>query len=174
MAKRNRSSAASAGLAALQLWASGRAGPGGGGGNNKTLEEAAADARAHTLKAHHESVLWFLRRELEACSELQMSMMEARLVREVEKSKSQLYKSHGGLGMAVSASPAAFFSQIEQQQQQQQQPGAKVGDAAAAALADSERPTEPRIQFTPEQLQILAEENQGMLKHFQDTLDQVR
>ncbi|KAI9760272.1 MAG: hypothetical protein M4579_001786 [Chaenotheca gracillima] len=154
------------GFGALGRWAAG------GVGSVKSPEEELDEARMNTIKIHRESILWYIRRKLEDCGEAQRSMMETRLMREVEKSKSALYKTQG-----MKAPPRNFPDS------ERGPSGAGTPDAQgrslnragndAAQMDDTER---HRIesQLSPEQLQLFAEENQDMLKHYEDTLDQVR
>ncbi|KAK7542955.1 snare protein syntaxin-like protein 18/UFE1 [Phyllosticta citricarpa] len=122
------------GLGAIGRWAAG------GAVTAKSAEEEMEEAKRNTVKVHRDSVIWYLGRKLEECSSFQASMMEIRLEREREKSKSVLYKARGG--------QVATWDESNQQQ------------------------TEP--QLSEEQLQLFAEENQDMLKHYEDTLDKVR
>jgi syntaxin 18 len=122
------------GLGALGRWAAG------GAITAKSPEEELQEAKANTIKAHRDSIIWYLRRQLEECGRFQSSMMEIRLTREVEKSKSVLYKARGTMPLAE--------------------------DYSAMNAAEE--------QLSPEQLQLFAQENQDMLKHYEDHLDQVR
>lgn len=146
----------------LRVWAAGRSDTG------KTPLEELEDAQAGMLSAHHESMLWYLRRQLEDCSELQMTMMEIRLTWEMERSKSRLYGAHASTTFA----PMAGGSTLEM-------PSGDVGSAQSGLrdgisdVASVENVTS-EFQLSHEQQQLLAEENQDMLKHYEDTLDQVR
>ena len=134
----------------------------GGAVTAKSPAEEAGEAKANTLKVHRESIIWYLQRQLEECGRAQSSMMEIRLTREVEKSKSVLYKARATLpdsdeygamnGGASGANGYRGQSSVKQ-------------DAESRAVEQ---------QLDPEQLQLFAEENQEMLKHYEDTLDKVR
>lgn len=128
------------GFGVLRTWAAGGS------------AEKAEDAGAKILKLHRESVLWYLRRQLESCSELQMTMMESRLVREMEKGKSRLYSARG---------TAAQLDHLPT-------------SGRADAPSSTSNTEQADLPVTSEQLQLFAEENQSMLKHYEDTLDQVR
>jgi outer membrane protein OmpA-like peptidoglycan-associated protein len=89
-------------------------------------------------------------------------MMEIRLTREVEKSKSILYKARGTMPVSdeyggLSGANGAAKDYREKTTHQQ--------DEESQAVEQ---------QLDPEQLQLFAQENQDMLKHYEDTLDQVR
>jgi lipoate-protein ligase A len=109
---------------------------------------------------HRESVLWYLRQKLQECGSFQASMMEKRIMREVEKNRSVLAKSRRGpvpelSGLSDAPVPPATY------------PG--------AAAAHMETPQyNPEQELTPEQIQMFEKENQDMLKHYESTLDQVR
>ena len=107
-----------------------------------------------------EGVLWFLRRGLEEAMLVQRGMVERRIERVREKEKSVLYKSTtattsprfdmpvGGGGDGIPSHDAAAMSQ----------------DEVAAIEAE----------LSPEQLQLFAEENDSMLRHYEDTLNKVQ
>ena len=143
----------------------------------RTPAEEVEDVQQSTFKMHRESVLWYLRRKLSACGSIQASMMETRLVREVERSKSVLYKTHGVdpslLPQSISISTAVPAhlrppptAQISSTSRSSHSPYDSNMSAAESSAIES--------QLTPEQLQLFATENQSMLTHYQTTLDQVR
>lgn len=145
------------GLGALGAWAAG------GEGHTKPYEQVQDEARANAISMHRESVLWYLGQKLQQCGSIQASMMEKRIMREVEKNRSVLAKSRGGvvgerggLGDAPVPPPAQF-------------PG-----SSAVQLETHQQPYNPEEELTPEQIQMFERENQDMLKHYESTLDQVR
>ena len=93
--------------------------------------------------------------------------MERRLEREVEKGRSVLYKVSGSVGAGVGMSGSGGNA-----------PNGSVGDKKNAdrggGMAEDENRREIEQSLSPEQLQLFARENQDMLKHYEDTLDQVR
>ncbi|KAH8709990.1 snare-complex protein syntaxin-18 N-terminus-domain-containing protein [Phaeosphaeriaceae sp. PMI808] len=123
------------GLGALGRWAAG------GAITAKSPEEEVEEAKTKAISAHRESIIWSLQSQLEECGRFQSSMMEIRLMREVEKSKSVLYKTRAS-GMTSD------------------------GQDEANAVIEQ--------QLDPEQLQLFAQENQDMLKQYEDQLDKVR
>ncbi|CBX90660.1 hypothetical protein IAQ61_002148 [Plenodomus lingam] len=122
------------GLGALGRWAAG------GAITAKSVEESVEEAKANNIRAHRESIIWSLQNQLEACGRFQSKMMEIRLLREVEKSKSVLYKTRA---TGPSSQGEADVKEVEN-------------------------------QLDPEQLQLFAQENQDMLKQYEDQLDKVR
>jgi hypothetical protein len=145
------------GLGALGRWAAG------GAITAKSPEEDLEEARTKTIQAHRESIIWSLQSMLAKCGQYQSSMMEIRLQREVEKSKSVLYKTRTTMPSSESS-------------------GMDGGSSADGALKDyrgtrSQAQDESAAieqQLDPEQLQLFAQENQDMLKQYEDQLDKVR
>lgn len=123
-----------------------------------------------------ENVLWFLRRGLEGAAEVQRGMVEKRIEREKEKEKSVLYKVAGAA--AGTGSMASSVGSLN---------GAGGGDGAASSgggggvsgrgydvTSNDEGMADVESQLSPEQLQLFAEENDSMLKHYEDTLNKVQ
>ena len=148
----------------LGQWAAG-----GAGVPTRSPEEEIEDARRETVNVHRESVIWYLRRKLEEAAELQRGMMEMRIEREVEKSKSVLYKTRGVKGMMDDSSDFQHANGAVGK-------GASSGGGyrGKAAMMDESDRKQIEQGLSPEQLQLFAEENNEMLKHYEDTLDQVR
>ncbi|KAL8828207.1 MAG: hypothetical protein Q9170_006703 [Blastenia crenularia] len=123
-----------------------------------------------TLKAWRESVIWYLRKKLEGAGEVQRGMMEKRVQREVERSKSVLYKSRGMKGVDVGLESIGEDSSFSPGRGQ----GVNgfVGQSRVAIEEDEKRKGEDGL--SEDQVQLLREENEGMLRHYEDTLDQVR
>jgi syntaxin 18 len=142
------------GLGALGRWAAG------GAITAKSVEEEMEEAKANTIRAHRESIIWSLQNQLEECGSFQSSMMEIRLMREVEKSKSVLYKTRASLPTTSDYS------------------GMNGGDAGdyhgKTGYNQDESNGIIEQQLDPEQLQLFAQENQDMLKQYEDQLDKVR
>lgn len=134
----------------------------GGAMTEKSPEEQLQEAKANTIKVHRESIIWYLQRQLEECGRFQSSMMEIRLTREVEKSKSVLYKARGT--MPVSDEYGGF----------NRANGAAKDYRGKTSFQQDAESQAVEQQLDPEQLQLFAQENQDMLKHYEDTLDQVR
>ncbi|KAI5266808.1 snare protein syntaxin-like protein 18/UFE1 [Aureobasidium subglaciale] len=134
------------GLGAIGRWAAG------GAVTAKSADEEMEEARQKMLNAHRESIVWFLQAKLREAGTLQSTMMEIRIQREVEKSKSVLYKAKG----SSAAYPQGFDAALSSEE-----PATQGQERAEPQLSD-------------EQMQLFAQENQDMMKHYQDTLDQVR
>ena len=127
-------------------------------------------------RAVREAVLWFLRRTLEGAVEVQRGMVERRIERVREREKSVLYKS-------VSVSTAGGAGAGGQQPQLQPQPQHDMDHhhhhhhhhthTDATTLSASELAA-IEAQLTPHQLQLFAEENDSMLRHYEETLSKVQ
>lgn len=144
------------GLGALGRWAAG------GAITAKSLEEELEEAKSNTIKAHRESIIWYLQRALEECGRFQSSMMEIRITREVEKTKSILYKAGSAMPVAGDFGAANGTHSAGTDYR---------GKTTHIQEAD---PAAVEAQLDPEQLQLFAQENQDLLKHYEDHLDQVR
>lgn len=132
----------------------------------KSDEQISAEESARSIRTVRENVLWFLRRNLEQVAEVQRGMVEKRIERVREKEKSVLYKATIPQGQI-------------QRQRQQEQPTVAVGRdqqqryEKASTLSDQETAT-IESQLSAEQLQLFAEENDMMLRHYEDTLSKVQ
>ena len=138
------------------------------------------DGRLRTTSAWRESVIWYIGRGLEAAGELQRGMVEKRVEREVEKSRSVLYMSRGAGGAAARA-PGAGSEKFPSKgamngsfKGRNDYDAVDGGAKSNRARVEEEDRQEIERQLSPEQLQLFAEENQDMLKRYEDTLDQVR
>jgi hypothetical protein len=136
----------------------------GGAITAKSVEEELEEAKANTIKAHRESIIWSLQNQLEECGRFQSSMMEIRLMREVEKSKSVLYKTRAS-GPAMTDFNGMNGSQSA---------GGSADYRGDTGHAQEESSGVIENQLDPEQLQLFAQENQDMLKQYEDQLDKVR
>jgi hypothetical protein len=141
----------------------------GGAVTAKSPEELAEEAARKTVAAVRESVILYLQRKLEEAGRVQSEMMDVRLTREVEKSKSILAKSAitGGVPRARDETP---------EHTRPSSSSAKRKRFSGKFSEDDEPRDTPgaRQELTEEQLQLFAEENHELLKHYEDQLDQVR
>jgi hypothetical protein len=129
------------GLGALGSWAA---------GGKKTEEHEVAEEKARAIEEHREGVMWFLRKQLQLCAATQQDMMEARLKREMEKSRSVL---------ANAAVPIP----------------ATTGTREKSDMARPKRePSYNDEELTDEQIQRFEKGNQDMMSHYQKTLEQVK
>nr|POE54499.1 syntaxin ufe1 [Quercus suber] len=144
---------AKSGLGALGRWAAGS-----DLATSKSPEEENEDAARKAIEMHREAVIMYLQKKLESAGRLQSDMMEVRLGREVEKSKSVLYKSRmvGNIpyaeGTTMQAAGKSWSAETDQ---------ARMMDQAS------------QPQLSQEQMQTLAVENDEMLRHYEDQLDAI-
>jgi hypothetical protein len=144
----------------------------------KTPEQERDEESARMTRTVRESVLWYLRRGLEAAAEAQRGMVEKRIERVREREKSVLYKAATATAAAgTSPTMAVPFVSFE-------------GKGTAGVVDPGEWTTGPvhdtastmtegevadiESQLSPEQLQLFAEENDTMLRHYEDTLGKVQ
>ena len=129
-----------------------------------------------TTRMWREGVLFYLQLRLGQVGETQRAMMTRRLEREVEKSKSVLYKTKGGgvqAGLLEAQGPMNGFGGAHGS-------GGGGGGAGGSfkgkmgAVEMEEETKQTEMQLSPEQLQLFAKENEDLLKHYENTLDQVR
>lgn len=146
-------------LGALSKWASG------GILADRHHEETPEEARASAIRAHREGVIWYLQQRLEQCGSMQSSMMRIRLDREVEKSKSVLYKTRGAGPVPV------WEDDMLKDGKAGQQNGGHIAGLPAQEFEKSKAGGE---ELNDEQMQLLAKENQDILKQYENKMDQVR
>ena len=155
------------GLGALGQWAAG------GVAQDASPEEQAAEQAAGHVKEHRDGVLWLLQVRLRECGEVQSLMMETRIMREVERNKSVLHKSQGAVPKGVERDGMAGSLSSDDGRGGASWKGSGPGvplEEMDGQIAGSSRPP----QLSQEQLAMFAEENQDMLKHYEDRLGQVR
>lgn len=118
----------------------------------------------------------YLRRGVESVAERQRGMVEIRVERVKEKERSVLYmvKTAGGSNSGGMGSPT---SPTGDGWDRGGMNGSAMGmpsmrGAYDPAMADESRSIE--AQLSPDQLQLFAEENDVMLRHYEDTLSKVR
>ena len=150
-------------------WAAG----GNDGGNaGKSEEQLLEEGREEVVVMVRESVIWWLGRRLEQVAEVQRGMVERRVKREMERGRSVLYMVKGGGGgmdgilAGEEGGRAGMNGSVR---------GGEMGKGhGKMAVEDEESRKLIEQQLSPEQLQLFAQENQDMLRRYEDTLDQVR
>ncbi|OQO02709.1 hypothetical protein B0A48_12238 [Cryoendolithus antarcticus] len=155
---------AKGGLGALGRWAAG------GAVTAKSLDEELEEAREKSIAGFREGVILFLQERLRDAGGLQSEMMEIRLGREVERSKSVLYKSRGGVGgvpYVEEDEPSGmngYGARSGANHARQQSKGGRSANGISNAETE---------ELTQDQLQVFASENADLLKHYEDQLDQI-
>ncbi|KAL6238664.1 hypothetical protein BDW75DRAFT_200672 [Aspergillus navahoensis] len=160
----------------LLQWASGSSALSENENAGKKPEQITEEQIENNLKAVRESILWFLRRRLEGTIEMQRDMVEKRIERAREREKSVLYKNSAsaagagstlaGRGRRVSISAPSTY------------PDAALETADTAGFErrtlDESEVAAIEAELTPEQLQLFAEENDSMVRYYEDTLSKVK
>jgi syntaxin 18 len=148
-------------LGVLGSWASG-----GAAAASKAPEQVAAEGRAQQVGMHRDGVMWLLRDRLERCCRTQQDMMEARLTREMEKSR--------GLMSAAAGDFAEFLPPSAPTRSSTSTSAAAAAARATTSSDDASAVAGAGQGLTDEQMQIFEEGNQDMMKHYEGTLDKVR
>ncbi|KAL2856659.1 snare protein [Aspergillus pseudoustus] len=166
----------------LFQWASGSSplseGQGDGvvaGYGGKKEAQIVDEQREELLKGVRESILWYLRRQLENTIETQREMVEKRIERAKEREKSVLYKAStsntagaGGRARAGSTAvtaPSTYPETGFEVELRQVGKGEVLDESEVAAI---------EAELSPEQLQLFAEENDTMVRYYEDTLSKVQ
>ncbi|KAJ5896250.1 uncharacterized protein N7473_005649 [Penicillium subrubescens] len=134
----------------------------------KSAEQIEAEEKAKMIAGVREGVLWFLRRGLDGVVGVQREMVEKRIERVREKEKSVLYKSAStaaGAGV-TKGGDGSVDRTMDISTSSVQAPDAMILSEAETARIEA--------QLSPEQLQLFAEENDTMLRHYEDTLGKVQ
>jgi syntaxin 18 len=142
------------GFGGLGQWAAG------GIMTSQSAEQQLEALKARELREHREGILWYLREKLQDCSRFQGSMMEKRIRREMEKKRSMLARAQVG--------PMPELGGLDSNASM----GSQLNMTSAAELQTREFHAE--AELSAEQVQMFEKENQDMLQHYQETLDQVR
>ncbi|KAL4947185.1 snare-complex protein syntaxin-18 N-terminus-domain-containing protein [Aspergillus filifer] len=126
-------------------------------------------------QAVRESILWFLRRRLEGSIEMQRDMVEERIERAKEREKSVLYKNAtstatptSGPGASATSPNISAPSHYPDAALEMVTAGIKGNTLSASEVASIE------AELTPQQLQLFAEENDSMVRYYEDTLGKVQ
>ncbi|KAJ6179455.1 hypothetical protein N7519_009916 [Penicillium mononematosum] len=164
----------SAAGALLWRWAGGSGALDASADEGKSAEQVHAEESARSTATVRESVLWFLRRGLECAVSVQRRMVEKRIERVREKEKSVLYKVGAGEACWGCGSEGVCFCVGEDRGGVGPGVGFDGFQAPEAAVLSEADTARIEAQLSPEQLQLFAEENDSMLRHYEDTLGKVQ
>jgi syntaxin 18 len=148
---------AKGGMGALGRWAAG------GAVTAKSPQEEDEEAKRNTLAAFRKAVIMFLEQRLGEAGKVQAEMMEVRIGREVEKSKSALYKSRGGANIPYAhdeGGPAGALDGSRPTKNTFQQDDIPESNPDTAAL-------------TRDQLQMFESENADLLQYYEGQMEQI-
>ncbi|GKZ72023.1 hypothetical protein AnigIFM50267_008075 [Aspergillus niger] len=147
----------------LAKWAGGATLTSGNNDEGKEEEQVVEEEKEKVLKWVRESVLFYLRIKLGGVVNEQRDMVEKRIERVRERERSVLYKSSGG--------GKGGWGSVDG--------GSWRGDAAGggttgSVMMDESEVKEIEKQLTPQQLQLFEEENDSMVKYFEDVVGKVQ
>lgn len=138
---------------------------------SRSAEQEGEEEGEKTIKTVRENVLWFLRRGLEGVAEMQRGMVEKRIERVREKEKSVLYKTKAAAGQVPAAGGQhAGYMEDVRGDDMDGMPSMGTRDISL----DEKEAAAIESQLSPEQLQLFAEENDNLLKYYEDTLSKVQ
>lgn len=150
------------GAAALWSWAISSEGAGAGRSDREQQRQRECET-ARVLRSMHDNVLWYLRWKLEAAADMQRALVEKRIERAREKERSVLYrKPSAAVSPGLDAARTATTAIPAQ------------GPAASSGVVDEHDMAEIEVRLSPAQLQLFAEENDMMLRHYEDTLGKIQ
>lgn len=141
---------AKSGMGALGRWAAG------GAVTAKSPQEEAEEAKKNTLAAFRAAVIMFLEQRLGEAGKVQAEMMEVRITREVERSKSALYKSRGGANIPYAVDNG--------------DPTNATNTSQPNGVPDSNPDT---AELTKDQLQMFESENADLLQYYENQMEQI-
>lgn len=121
------------------------------------------EEKEKVLKGVRESVLFYLRIKLGGVVNEQRDMVEKRIERVRERERSVLYKSSGGKGGWGSVDGGEWRGDV-----------AGGGTTTGSVMMDESEVKEIEKQLTPQQLQLFEEENDSMVKYFEDVVGKVQ
>ena len=131
----------------------------------KSPDEEREEAERKTIATFRENVIEYLKRRFEEAARVQSEMIEIRLGREVEKSKSMLYKSRvsNNIPYAHDEDDHVATSPTKAKRRSTNLPNGV-----------SDGPNSAQEELSAEQIQLFASENADLLRHYEDQLDHVR
>lgn len=148
---------AKGGLGGLGRWAAG------GAVTAKSPQEELEEAKRNTLAAFRGAVIMFLEQRLGEAGKVQAEMMEVRIGREIEKSKSALSKTSSGARIPYAQDESGASTQASKTQRQ-------GGFSAGQEQADSNPDT---AELTQDQLQMFESENADLLQYYEGQMEQI-
>ncbi|GAB7331577.1 hypothetical protein MBLNU13_g02959t1 [Cladosporium sp. NU13] len=145
---------AKGGMGALGRWAAG------GAVTAKSPQEEAEEAKNNTLAAFRAAVIMFLEQRLGEAGKVQAEMMEVRIGREVEKSKSALYKSRGGASIPYAHDEGG--------------PTGSNSNPTKTTFQHEDASENPdTAALTRDQLQMFESENADLLQYYEGQMEQI-
>ncbi|KAI9597485.1 hypothetical protein BDF19DRAFT_435239 [Syncephalis fuscata] len=132
-----------------------------GGAVDATMTEAAYEQQ---IRAHRGAVTWWLNKRLVDVSSLQREQQELRLRREIERQRSSLRTQ----------SQWSTSNTNNNNNNNNKTTDATTDSASSPSLFEDERMVEKTLDLTPEQQQLLEDENRELAQSLESTLNQVK
>lgn len=146
----------------MAKWAGGATLTSGNDNEGKEEEQVVEEEKEKVLKGVRESVLFYLRIKLGGVVNEQRDMVEKRIERVRERERSVLYKSSGNGGGWGSVEEGSWRGDVA------------GGGTSGSVMMDESEVKEIEKQLTPQQLQLFEEENDSMVKYFEDVVGKVQ
>ncbi|RAL03452.1 putative SNARE protein (Ufe1) [Aspergillus ibericus CBS 121593] len=136
------------------------------GEGGRSEEEVREREKERNMKCVRESVLWYLGRKLREVVDVQRDLVERRVERVREKERSVLYNLHASGAASVKGMGVGMGWEMG---------GVDGMDGiGTAAKMDEEEVRAIESQLTPQQLQLFEEENESMVRYFEDVVGKVQ
>ncbi|PWY70012.1 hypothetical protein BO83DRAFT_363677 [Aspergillus eucalypticola CBS 122712] len=167
----SRSIAQRFGKGFLAKWAGGATltSSNGDGHEGKDKEQVVEEEKEKVLKGVRESVLFYLNLKLGKVVNEQRDMVEKRIERVRERERSVLYKS-GTNNTSAAGGGGVGWGRVD---------GEWRGDTTGIGIGDVVKMDETEVkeiekQLTPQQLQLFEEENDSLVRYFEDVVGKVQ
>ncbi|GKZ16538.1 hypothetical protein AbraIFM66951_000229 [Aspergillus brasiliensis] len=155
----------------LARWAGGETltSPAGDNNEGKEAEQVIEEEKERILKNVRESVLFYLRIKLGDVVNQQRDMVEKRIERVRERERSVLYKTSSS-----SSSKNGGWGNVDASWRGDTASAAGGGVSGGVVTMDANEVKEIEKQLTPQQLQLFEEENDSLVKYFEDVVGKVQ
>ncbi|OOF96486.1 hypothetical protein ASPCADRAFT_144966 [Aspergillus carbonarius ITEM 5010] len=128
----------------------------------KSEEEVLAREQERILKCIRESILWYLSRKLGDVVNVQRDLVERRVERVREKERSVLHNLNSSAGKNMRLGVGVMDGMDG------------MDGLGTAAKMDEEEVRAIEAELTPQQLQLFEEENENMVRYFEDVVGKVQ
>ncbi|GAQ43340.1 hypothetical protein AtubIFM55763_003337 [Aspergillus tubingensis] len=136
------------------------------GNEGKDKEQIVEEEKEKVLKGVRESVLFYLNKKLGSVVNEQRDMVEKRIERVRERERSVLYKSNTSSG---SVGGGGGWGRVDGEWR-----GDTGNTGGGVVKMDEKEVKEIEKQLTPEQLQLFEEENDSLVRYFEDVVGKVQ
>ncbi|KAE8144616.1 hypothetical protein BDV25DRAFT_171321 [Aspergillus avenaceus] len=147
-----------------------------GSDGGKTTEQIEDESKEREVSVVREGVIWFLRRGLEHTLAFQGGMVEKRIERVRERERSVLFLSSSSSFSSQPFSKDSSFSKNSGVNVSGSSGvgGNGIGGGWEREVLGEDEKTAIENQLSPEQLQLFEEENDGLIRYFEDALGKVQ